>query len=194
MKTELRQRFRAVLAAMSKEVMEAKSAAGAKRLLACPEFREAQVVMVFLSLPTEINTTPIALRAWQERKRVAAPKVSWEQKRMLAVEIRSLTDDVAESTLGIHEPIGGAPIPPGEIDLVIVPGLGFDHYGNRLGRGRGFYDQFLAHPEFRGVACAYAFDEQVTDAVPVGPQDQPVDMLVTDGRLLRFTDRRLRRS
>ena len=142
--------------------------------------------MIFLSLPTEVDTTPVALRAWQERKRVLAPKVSWNQRRMLPVEIRSLTDDVAETNMGIREPAAGQPFPIAHIDLVIVPGIGFDEFGNRLGRGRGFYDRFLAHPEFEGVSCALALELQVTTTVPVGPLDRAVDMLVTDQTVRRF--------
>ena len=142
--------------------------------------------MVFLSLPNEVDTSPLVLRAWQDRKRVLAPKVSWNQRRMMPVEIRSLTDDLAVSTMGIREPASGIPFPVSMIDLVIVPGLAFDAYGNRLGRGRGFYDRFLAHPEFKGVACAMGFEEQMIPSVPVGPLDRPVDMIVTDDQTQRF--------
>jgi len=142
--------------------------------------------MVFLSLPTEIDTTPLVLRAWQDQKRVLAPKLSWEQRRMLPIEIRSLTDDLSDSMLGIREPASGIPMPIETIDLVIVPGLAFDQYGNRLGRGRGFYDRFLAHPEYRGWTCALSLEEQVVDHVPAGPLDRPMDMLVTDVTVRRF--------
>ena len=142
--------------------------------------------MVFLSLQAEVNTSPIVLRAWQDRKRVLAPKVSWSQRRMMPVEIRSLTEDLGMSQMGLREPVCGIPFPSSTIDLVIVPGLGFDEYGGRLGRGRGFYDRFLAHPEFTGVACGLAFEEQLTASVPIGPLDRHVDMLVTDKKVRRF--------
>ena len=142
--------------------------------------------MVFLSLPSEIDTTPLVLRAWQDRKRVLAPKVSWNQRRMLPVEIRSLTDDLMVSAMGIREPVTGLPFPISLIDLVVVSGLAFDEYGNRVGRGRGFFDRFLAHPEFHGASCGLAFQTQVTATVPVGPLDRRVDMLVTEEEVRRF--------
>lgn len=105
---------------------------------------------------------------------------------MMPVEIRSLTEDLAISQMGLREPVSGIPFPISMIDLVIVPGLAYDEYGHRLGRGRGFYDRFLAHAEFVGVACGIAFEEQVTPSVPVGPLDRQVDMLVTDEKTRSF--------
>ncbi len=185
-KKELRQKLRKVLADISPDRLRTKSLRACHRLFEQPEYVKGEVVMVFLSLPTEIDTTPIVLRAWQDYKRVLAPKVSWNQRRMMPVEIRSLTDDLTESSMGIREPVSGIPFPVSMIDLVIVPGLGFDEFGNRLGRGRGFYDRFLAHPEFKGTACAMAFEEQFTTSIPAGPLDRHVDMLVTDENVRRF--------
>lgn len=186
MKKELRERIRKIVAGISPEEAAAKSAAATERLVRTPEFGRAQVVMVFLSLPSEIDTTSLVLRCWQDHKRVLAPRVSWEQRRMLPTEIRSLTSDLVESAMGLREPVSGSPIPIPIIDMVIVPGLAFDKNGNRLGRGRGFYDRFLAHPEFAGVTCGFAFDEQVLPEVPSDALDKPVSMLVTDKATRRF--------
>lgn len=189
MKKELRQRFRDVLLSMSPEEMQAKSAAAARLLFESKLYRNAKSVMVFISLPMEIDTTPVALRAWRDRKRVLAPRISWEQRRMLPVEIHSLTENVVEIRLGIREPVSGRPAPISGIDLVLVPGVAFDKSGNRLGRGRGFYEKFLSHAEFHGVTCAYAFEEQVAASIPVEPGDRPVQQLITDKKVRRFTRR-----
>lgn len=190
MKKELRQRVRKILDAMGPQHIAVKSAAVTEKLIETPEFERAQVLMVFLSLAGEIDTGGLVLSAWRQHKRVVAPKVSWEQRRMLPVEIRSLSTDLMETAMGLREPVSGLPIPIPIIDLVIVPGLAFDKHGNRLGRGRGFYDRFLAHPEFAGEACGLAFEEQFLDEVPAGPLDRPVDMLVTDQAVRRFKHRR----
>lgn len=175
-----------MLAEILPEELSSKSLRACHQLFEQPEYAKAEVLMVFLSLPGEFDTSCIVLRAWQERKRVLAPKVSWNQRRMMPVEIRSLTDDLVVSGMGIREPVAGIPFPISLIDLVIVPGLGFDEFGNRLGRGRGFYDRFLAHPDFKGVACAMALEQQLTPSVPAGPLDRRVDMLVTDEKVRRF--------
>lgn len=186
-KTELRTRLRQALADIPSDDLATKSLQACHRLFEQKEYIKSEVIMVFLSLPTEVDTTPIVLRAWQDRKRVLAPKVSWNQRRMLPLEIRSLTDDLVVSNLGIREPVSGIPFPIRHIDMVIVPGLGFDEYGNRLGRGRGFYDRFLAHPEFTGTSCGLSLSQQVVSTVPVGPLDQSIHMLVTDADVYRFS-------
>lgn len=185
MKKELRKRLRAVMASIDPQELRLRSAAACRLLIEQPEYQNAEVVMVFFSLPNEVDTMQVVLRAWQDCKRVLAPKVSWEERRLLPVEIYSIAD-VSEGYTGIREPMGGVPVPVREIDLVILPGLGFDPFGNRLGRGRGFYDHFLAHRDYRAVSCALALEEQFVDSVPVGPHDMPIDMLVTDKHVRRF--------
>jgi 5-formyltetrahydrofolate cyclo-ligase len=185
-KKALRHRLHETLAAIPPETRHAKSVAVCERLLETPEYRLARTVMIFLSTPTEVDTSGIALDAWRRDKRVAAPRVSFEQRRMAAIEIDSLSSGLHTIALGVREPIDGQLIPPGELDLVFVPGLAFDEQGNRLGRGQGFYDRFLSQPAFAGVSCAVAFEEQVLPAVPHEEHDVRVRMLVTDRRVLRF--------
>jgi 5-formyltetrahydrofolate cyclo-ligase len=186
-KKELRFRLRAVLAAIAPDQIADRSRAAARRLIAEPEYRRAETMMIYLSLPHEADTTAIVLQAWQDGKRVVAPQVSWESRQMIPIEIRDLDTEVAANNqLGVREPISGQVIPVRQIDLVIVPGLGFDPFGNRLGRGRGFYDRFLGRAEFAGTACGFALEEQLVDSIPAGPLDQKVHMLVTDAQVRRF--------
>ncbi|MFQ5805420.1 MAG: 5-formyltetrahydrofolate cyclo-ligase [Phycisphaerae bacterium] len=185
-KKELRQKLRRRLDEIPPDELAERSALACGRLLELPEYRRAEIVMIFLSTPKEVDTSQIALHCWSNMKRVLAPKVSWEQRRMLPTEIKSLTSDVHAGMLGIREPIEGLPIPVADIDLVIVPGLGFDAAGNRLGRGRGFYDGFLSHRDFRGVSCALALEDQVVEKVPSDETDVRVHILVTDARVRRF--------
>lgn len=151
-----------------------------------PEYRRAEIMMIYLSLPQEADTTAIVLQAWQDRKRVLAPQVSWESRTMIPVEIKNLDTDIASTEFGLREPVQGLPFPTELIDLVIVPGLGFDPSGNRLGRGRGFYDRFLGRPEFKGVSCGFALEDQVVESIPTIGHDAKVDMLVTDLKVRRF--------
>jgi len=173
------------MASIDAEELRVRSATACRLLVAQPEYQQARVVQVYFSLVAEADTMPLVLRAWQDGKRVLAPKVSWEQRRMLPIEIHSIID-VREAYMGIREPVEGVPTPMGDIDLVTLPGLGFDSFGNRLGRGKGFYDRFLAHKDYGAVSCAIAMEEQFVEAVPVNPHDMPIDMLVTDKEVRRF--------
>jgi len=187
LKKPLRQELRQRLRAIAPEELQRRSAAACLRLCEQEEYQRSHVVMIFLSMPHEIDTHQIALRAWADSKTVLAPRVSWDQRRMLPIEINSLVSDIEDGYMGIREPVEGLPVPVSDIELVVVPGLGFDHHGNRLGRGRGFYDRFLAHPDFHGVSCGLALEGQVVPVIPLGPSDVAVDMLVTDTHVRRFS-------
>lgn len=185
-KQSLRKTIREKLAGIDPTVLQAKSMAACKHLMDQPEFRQARVIMIYMPLAREVDVSPIALRSWQEDKTVAAPRLSWSQRHMLPVEIRSLESGLTTTRHGLREPAEGEPVPVDMIDMVIVPAMAYDRKGNRLGRGAGFYDRFLASLYFRGLAVGLAFREQVVDQVPVQEGDQPVHMLVTDEEVLRF--------
>lgn len=186
-KKELRAKLRGILSGISPESFSEKSRAAAGRLFLEPEYKRAEIMMIYLSHLHELDTTAIVLQAWQDRKKVVAPQISWDSRQMTPIEIRNLDDDVASNNpMGIREPVHGLPIPSELIDLVIVPGLGFDPFGNRLGRGRGFYDRFLSKADFRGIACGFALEEQVVGSIPAGPLDKKMHILVTDAAVRRF--------
>jgi 5-formyltetrahydrofolate cyclo-ligase len=187
LKKTLRQELRRRLTAIAPEDLQRRSVVACRLLCEQGEYHGAQVLMLFLSTPYEVDTRQLALRAWADHKTVLAPRVAWDQRRMLPVEIQSLVSGVEDGFMGIREPAEGMPVPVADIDLVVVPGLGFDGHGNRLGRGRGFYDRFLSHPDFHGVSSALALEDQVVEAIPVGATDVSVDMLVTDVRVRRFS-------
>jgi 5-formyltetrahydrofolate cyclo-ligase len=185
-KKALRARLRQRLRALDAGTIHDRSQAAAERLVATEAFRGAGAVMLFLPLAHEADARPIALRAWQQGKTVTVPLVSYEQKHMLPVTVRSLDEPMETDGYGVRSPQMGEPYPVELIDLMVVPGLGFDEAGQRIGRGGGFYDRFLSQPEFHGVTCGLALDEQVIDSVPVNAHDVQLDMLTTDQRVLRF--------
>jgi 5-formyltetrahydrofolate cyclo-ligase len=146
--------------------------------------------MMFLSLPHEVDTSEAILHAWQLGKAVAVPKISWQQRHMIPVQISSLETGFSTGASGLRNPIAGVPVPFGEIDLVVTPALGFDKKGNRLGRGGSYYDRFFANAELKAPRCGFAFAEQLVDSVPVTEHDEAVDILVTDERITYFNDQK----
>ncbi len=179
-KVELRRQLRNCLLDISPQQRQEKSRKACGNLIATEPFQNASIIMLFLSLPHELDTADAILHAWQLGKTVAVPKISWQQRHMIPVQISSLETGFSTGALGLRNPTAGVPIPFGQIDLVVAPGLGFDRNGNRLGRGGSFYDRFFANKEVIASRCGLVFAEQVVDSVPVTESDMPVDFLVTD--------------
>lgn len=183
-KRVLRRAMRQTLDAMSGDDRHSGSVAACARLGSLEAFRHASTVMIYLPLAAEVDTTSLALRAFQAGITVCAPRVNWSRRDMDAVEISSIDDRIFEADdHGVRSPVGGRPVVPTQIDLVVVPGLAFDVQGHRLGRGGGFYDRFLTRLRRGAVTAGLAFDGQIVDHVPAGPLDAAVDWVVTDRRL-----------
>lgn len=183
-KTTLRQEIKKRLIEMKKQDRIAKSKQICELIIGSETFRQASVVMTFLSLPHEIDTTPLILNAWQQGKTVAVPRVSWEQRHMIPVELKSLETGLMVEKTGVRTPTNSAPVPFDEINLVITPGLGFDRHGNRLGRGGAFYDNFFANHKISAARWGVAFSEQLCDAIPHDGTDVPVDAVVTENEII----------
>jgi len=188
-KAAIRRTLREKLAAISPEQRHTLSQTACSLVATLPEFHQANTVMLFLSTPHEIDTASLAIKCWQEGKTVLVPKVSWEQRRMLPVEINSLQTNMTVTGAGVREPVSGKPVPVQFVDFVIVPGLGFSNTGYRIGRGMGFYDRFLAQSEFIGISCGLAFEDQILPDLPVLDHDVPLSMLVTNQGIRRFASK-----
>jgi 5-formyltetrahydrofolate cyclo-ligase len=89
-KIEIRNSMKGFLAGLSEQERHARSLAACQLLIGTKEFKGAEVVMIFLSMPNEIETSTLAIKAWGEGKRVVVPRVDWGMKRMEPVEISSL--------------------------------------------------------------------------------------------------------
>lgn len=183
-KNTLRHELKQRLVQMNTEDRIAKSKKICGHIIDSEVFRKASVVMTFLSLPHEVDTTPLILHAWQQGKTVAVPKISWQQRHMIPVEISSLETGLKVGEMGLRTPTNGKPVPFDEIDLVITPGLGFDKNGNRLGRGGAYYDNFFKHAKIRAARWAVAYSMQLCDDVPHDDSDVPIDAVVTENEII----------
>ena len=185
-KSDLRRQMRRTLKAMSGAARRTACQAACRRLMELEAFGAARVVMLYMPLADEVDTTPIALRAFRSSKTVCVPRVDWRRKDMEPVEVHTFDDHVMDvDEHGLRVPREGAPLVPATIDLVVVPGLAFDKGGYRLGRGGGFYDRFLGRLRPSATTVGLAFDGQLVEEVPADDSDVPVGMIVTDRRLCR---------
>ena len=142
-KKSLRQHIRQRKARHTDEELVALSQPIVEAVLADPRFQEAQTVLLYHSLPDEVYTPGLIAAALRMGKRVLLPVVisrtEMEIREYLPTTEMALSDD-----FHILEPQGAAFTDYASVDCAIIPGMAFDAQGHRLGRGRGYYDRFLA--------------------------------------------------
>ena len=185
-KKNTRKRLLEVINSLSVKETHEKSLAACRKLVSTQEYRCASVVMMFLSLPREVNTQWAVEYMLNNGKRVVVPHVVWNDRQMVPVVLSSLDCEMTTDRYGLRCPKQAKTVKIDEIDLMIVPGIGFDMAGRRLGRGGGFYDRFLSNTCFNGMLCGLAFSEQVVSDVPINKNDVNINMLVTDQGINRF--------
>lgn len=187
MKVHLRKEVLALRNLLTKEEQKKKNEAIFRRLLSLPAWEEANLVMIYVSFGSEVNTDYLIQKALAEGKKVAVPYCLREERKLIASILYDYPGDLIPRTWGILEPRPEAlrPIEPRLIDLCLVPGVAFDIYGNRLGYGAGYYDRFLPHLRPEAHKIALAFEIQIVDTVFPTPQDVPVDLIITEARIIR---------
>jgi len=180
-KASLRSSIRNCLFDIAPETRKQKSELACQRLVNTRAFQDASTIMMYLALDYEADAGLAMQEAWRARKTVAVPKVFWENKSMVPVQIDSLEGDFSiEPVSGVRSPASDLRTALEQIDLVVVPALAYDTQGRRLGHGGGYYDRFFADQRLRAVRCGFGFCDQMVECVPVDDTDQPVDLIVTD--------------
>jgi len=171
---------------LPKEQLRLKSRDACEKMCATPEFQQVSKVMMFLSLEMEVDTSYAIEKAFQDGKMVLVPSIDWENQKLIPVVLPSLDCEMVYDRYDLRHPAQAEAVAVSDVELIVVPGMGFDLRGNRLGRGGGFYDRLLSHSSFCGVNCGLALEEQIIEEVPVLDHDVPLDMLVTDQAVRRF--------
>jgi 5-formyltetrahydrofolate cyclo-ligase len=172
--------------ALSPEVRALQTSATMALLFASPQYQAAKNILCTMSFGSEIDTHALITKAKVDGKRIALPRVA-EGNQVLALH-RLDEDTVLEpSAWGILEPSTAAPtLTIVEIDTIVVPGLAFDFNGNRLGYGRGYYDQLLQSASSSTARIALAFTCQIVPQVPVTIQDAPIHTLISADGITNF--------
>lgn len=141
-------------------------------------FMMADKILMYHSLPDELSTIAF-LAKWGARKHFFLPRVN-------GVNLEILPYDHSRLELGafhIEEPTGDDITDPDEIELVIVPAVAYDRRGNRLGRGKGFYDRLLSSTRATKIGVGYDF--QLVDDIPAEEHDIPMDFVITQKYYIR---------
>jgi 5-formyltetrahydrofolate cyclo-ligase len=182
LKSDLRQHIRERLEKISPAVRAVESIDLCERLKA--QIQSAHTILFFAPLADELDIWPVLELSLALGTTCALPFFDPEKKTYGARVLEKLGTDIVIGKFGVREPASHcAEISLHQFDLVLVPGLTFDLQGNRLGRGKGFYDRILSAAS--GIKCGVAYDILVQESIPTEPHDVPVDFIVTPDRVLR---------
>lgn len=135
------------------------------------------------ALPGEVLTESLLECAFGQRRRIICPRV--RPHGQLEHREISQPSQLVAAAFGLREPDPelAAPADPSLAELIVVPGVAFSVNGLRLGMGGGYYDRFLAQVSAPIVGLAYEL--QLVDSLPTAEHDQPVDIIVTELRVIR---------
>ena len=173
----IRREMKKQLASMTAEMRETFSTAIFREIERLPAFAMAKTILFFWSLPDEVDTSDFANK-WHNEKCLLLPVINGDE-----LEIRHYDgpERLKAGPFNLLEPDGELFTKWDKIDMILVPGLAFDRTGNRLGRGKGYYDRLL--PRLQGVKIGVCFPFQLIAHIPVEHWDVKVDRVVTMSHL-----------
>lgn len=179
---------------LTPEEVAGKSEAIMERLFSLGKYEQTCMVMAYMSFRNEVSTEQLILQCLQSGKRVVVPRVEKSTpdasggvvKSLGVYEIKEAGKHMTAGYMGIAEPDASVllRVDPTEIDLVVVPGVAFDVSRNRIGYGGGYYDRFLRTLRPDCLKAGVAFELQVFGSIPAASYDLPVDIIVTEERII----------
>ncbi len=146
------------------------------------EFMISNNILIYNSLADELSTT-MFLEKWHKSKNFFLPRVNGNRLEILPYK----KEELRRGSFNISEPSGEDVCQIGTIEMVIVPAVAYDTRGNRIGRGRGYYDRLLNDTKALKVGMGYDF--QILDRLEAEPHDVPVDMIITNRRIINCKKR-----
>ncbi|MBR1792870.1 MAG: 5-formyltetrahydrofolate cyclo-ligase [Bacteroidales bacterium] len=179
-KQEIRTHIRAAKKAVPFFDRQSRSAIIMQHVSQLHAFSSAHVVLLYWSMPDEVQTMDF-IDFFKDEKVILLPCVVGDNlvlKQYLGAELMQKGEQ-----FGIGEPVGDAFVQLGDIDVAVVPGVAFDRFRNRMGRGRGFYDRLLKNMP-NAYKVGVAFDFQLLDSIPVDPHDVCMDCVVTEREII----------
>ena len=167
---------------LDSEWLETASLAIVERFQSLEVFQPSEIIALYKAIAGEVSIEPLFSECWKRGKQTCIPIFN-EKTRIY--EMAEITESTSFRTghYGIQEPVAPSLLEITKINLIVVPGVGFDSAGNRLGRGGGYYDRILA--ELRGISVGVAFDFQIFSDIPCENHDKPVDFVMTETKFLK---------
>lgn len=176
-KNEIRKLIKSRKSQLSGAERIEKSGKALSLLETIPEFANATNSLAYFSLADELYTESF-LHRWHERKHIFLPRVKGDDIEILPYR----PDHMRQGAFGIYEPTGDTVADISLMDVVIVPGVAFDHRGNRVGRGRGYYDRLLSG--CHAIKIGIGYDFQLLEEITADSHDVTMDYIVTDNEII----------
>lgn len=150
-----------------------------------PEFKAAQFICLYMSLPEEVSTTKILENILASDSVVIVPCIIRNEMKLFRIKS---AQQLMTGSYNIPEPMQSCPeVSVSSVSLFIVPGIAFDRYGYRLGWGKGYYDRLLVQTDVTKIGLAYAI--QLVPRLPREEYDIPMDVVITEKQMLEFVRR-----
>lgn len=190
---DARRRLRALRLALEPVERSAAERAIAATLARLGIFSPGKRVAVYLAMRGEVDLAPAIAAAWRAGTLLYAPRITSRRRREIAFVPLARGEPTRTGAFGIAEPLAttGMRLPVLRLDAVLLPVVGFDGNGNRLGMGAGFYDRALRGRRRPGSAwrrprlVGVAFACQQLPRIEPSPWDVPLDMVVTESGMIQ---------
>jgi 5-formyltetrahydrofolate cyclo-ligase len=170
-----------------KDILE-RSESIKRKLFDLDEFKNASTVLFYVSYNNEVFTHNMIRDALSFGKIIVVP-ISIIEERKLMLSMLENFEDLRAGSYGILEPKPDKikEISINEIDLIIVPGVGFDTIGHRIGHGKGYYDELIKR-SMNHMHIGLAFELQLVKKIPTKSHDLPVKRIITEKRIINCTN------
>jgi len=181
-KKALRKQIWAAEKELSQEYRDDASAKICENITALPEYRDAKVVLAFVSMRREADMTAVLKDALASGKTLCVPLCIGDG----IMDFRMILgpEDLEPGAYGIMEPKKTCPvIPPEKVEFAVIPCVTCDRQGRRLGNGGGYYDRFLE--KYRPPMAIVCREKLMADEVPMEPFDATVPVVVTEAGVFR---------
>jgi len=149
-------------------------------LISSTFYTEAATLVLYAAKDNEVATSVLFEHALRSQRRVLFPKITHKNSTFSLVQVND-RGELSSGAFGILEPTGAEMVSPAALErtLICVPGMAFSLSGQRLGRGGGYYDRFLAAANPQAVTAGLAYPFQLLDRLPQSPHDRRLDLIVT---------------
>jgi 5-formyltetrahydrofolate cyclo-ligase len=187
MKQTLKQEIFKKRNSLNKEDINKKSIEIKNNLFSLPEFKKAKNIVIYVSFNSEVDTKEIIKELLKNKeKKVIVPFVEKNNPILQLSELKDL-NELEPKTFDILEPKEKSirEFNPEKVDMILIPGVVFDLNGHRIGYGFGYYDRFLKTIKNNHIKIGLAYDFQIVDKIPEEQHDVPMDVIVTDDKVIQ---------